>query len=155
MRQDAIDFLQGRAGEYDAIVGIDFLEHLDRDGLADLMPLVSQALRRGGLFIVQTVNIAGLNAARVAYGDLTHETFFTESSIRQLMNAYHLEVVITTEAAPHPVTLRGAIRAVLWRIVRLAPIAVSLVQTGGAQRVWTQNLVCVAVSRGARDSRDL
>jgi 2-polyprenyl-3-methyl-5-hydroxy-6-metoxy-1,4-benzoquinol methylase len=69
--------------QFDILLAIDVLEHLDLDGLHRFSRLVREVLRPGGLLIVQVPNAqAPFNP--VTAGDLTHLRAFTPASLRQL-----------------------------------------------------------------------
>jgi SAM-dependent methyltransferase len=141
---DAASFLARRETTVDVILGIDFLEHLTKDEIADLLPRIRSALSEGGLMVFQTVNASGIHGARVGFGDLTHMTLFNESSIRQLLNVYGFEIVEISETGPRPISVKGWVRSVLWKVIRARANLGLLVETGQGQRVWTENLIVAA-----------
>ncbi len=78
---DPLQLLGGR--QFDMVLAIDVLEHLDLDTLHAFTQMVGQILVPGGLLVVQVPNaLAPFNP--VISGDLTHLRCFTASSIRQL-----------------------------------------------------------------------
>jgi SAM-dependent methyltransferase len=141
---DALSFLSSRQEAADVIIGIDFLEHLTKDEIAMLMPVMAESMSQGGLLVIQTVNVSGLHGMRTGYGDLTHMTLFNEGSIRQLLNVYGFEVISLDETGPRPIGLRGLVRVILWKVIRAFLNAVLIVETGHPQQVWTENLIVTA-----------
>jgi SAM-dependent methyltransferase len=139
---DASAFLAKSEGRYDAIVALDFVEHLTREELDRLLPRVHSQLVEGGMLVLQTPNGAGLMAGEVIHGDLTHMTVFTANSLRQLLHHAGFDRVEFKETGPAPVSLRGAARTVLWEIVKAMANAVKLIETGRRQAVWTENILC-------------
>lgn len=70
--------------QYDIVLAIDVLEHLDLDALYDFSRMVRKILKPNGLLIVQVPNaLAPFNP--VIAGDLTHLRGFTSASLRQLL----------------------------------------------------------------------
>jgi SAM-dependent methyltransferase len=127
---DLFETLATNPGAFDAILAIDVVEHLTKPELARLGGLLCTALRRGGLLVLQTPNGAGLGAGRIVYGDLTHETIFTESSLGQYLRAFGFTNLRFRETGPVPHSLKGRIRWVGWRMLRLISQLLSLIQTG-------------------------
>lgn len=70
--------------QYDVVLAIDVLEHLDLDALYNFSRLVRKILKPNGLLIVQVPNgLAPFNP--IISGDLTHLRGFTLASLRQLL----------------------------------------------------------------------
>ncbi len=141
---DASNFLLSSDSSYEVVVCIDFLEHLTKNELVELIPLVYRALLPGGRLVIQTANAAGLLPHQVMYGDLTHMTFFTEESISQLLSRFGFVEIRSQETGPVAKNLVGVVRWLLWRVVRFAAQVVRLIEAGKHQEVWTENLICSA-----------
>ena len=136
-----VDFLRGRREEFDLIVGMDIVEHLVRDEVFELLDMCFVALRPGGHVFFTTPNGAGLRPGPTRYGDLTHETIFTPQTIDLALRLSGYEPAVVQEIIPPPSSLRARVRRGLWRIVRLWPMILDLVETGSAgQRVYTRNM---------------
>jgi len=141
---DAFEFLGGHAEAFGAILAVDVLEHLTRDELVKLAPMLFVALRPGGRLLVQTVNGAGLFPRQVIYGDLTHLTIFTPQSLAQLLRPVGFVDLAFYETGPVPIRLRGKVDTALWSgIKRLANLMRSI-ETGKRQSIWTENFICLA-----------
>lgn len=138
---DLFDELQNAAGQFDAILAIDVIEHISRDRMLEFGRLCRAALRPGGVLVVQTPNGEGLHAGHVIYGDLTHRTIFNESSLRQFLRGLDFAEITVREAGPVPVGITGIIRWTLWQVIRAAAIARIMVETGRRPRVLTQELL--------------
>ena len=70
---------------YDCVIAIDLFEHLTKPEVMALLDAVSEALRPGGLLILQVPNAASPFGGRQRYGDFTHELSFTMSSLGQIL----------------------------------------------------------------------
>jgi 2-polyprenyl-3-methyl-5-hydroxy-6-metoxy-1,4-benzoquinol methylase len=83
---DAIKFLRDTNKAYDCIVINDLLEHFTKTKIIKFLKLCHNALKEGGIIIIKTINcsnpILGTNSR---YGDFTHETGFTETSLSQIL----------------------------------------------------------------------
>jgi 2-polyprenyl-3-methyl-5-hydroxy-6-metoxy-1,4-benzoquinol methylase len=141
---DAFEYLAQRAEAFDAVVAIDVLEHLTRDELLRLAPVVLSALRPGGRLLVQTANGAGLLSRQVIYGDLTHVTVFTPQSLAQLLRPTGFGELAFYETGPVPIRLRGRLDAALWSAIKGVANLVRRIETGKRQSIWTENFICVA-----------
>jgi len=141
---DVFEYLAGQGETLAAIIAVDVFEHFSRDELVRLAPLVYRALRPGGRLLVQTANGAGLFAAQVIYGDLTHLTIFTPASLAQLLGAAGFVDVACYETGPIPIRLRGKVDLALWRAIKALASTIRHIETGKRQTIWTENFICVA-----------
>ncbi|MCW8917609.1 MAG: methyltransferase domain-containing protein [Gammaproteobacteria bacterium] len=94
---NAIDWLNQSNEEFDCIVLIDVLEHLELSSLVILAEMLESHLKPGGRVIVQVPNgLAPLNPLR--YGDLTHLRAFTPQSMAQFFANAGLAARFTGDA---------------------------------------------------------
>ncbi len=71
---DALEYLRNLPeGSLDAIFCAQFIEHLDAKQLDELLTLVQSRLRKGGIFIAETVNPESYEAQKAFYVDLSHQ----------------------------------------------------------------------------------
>jgi 2-polyprenyl-3-methyl-5-hydroxy-6-metoxy-1,4-benzoquinol methylase len=77
--------------EYDVIMLLQVLEHVRREKLPDVMRLLHSRLKPGGHLIVVVPNGGNPLGVVERYADLTHQTLFTENSLRQLVAAADIE----------------------------------------------------------------
>jgi 2-polyprenyl-3-methyl-5-hydroxy-6-metoxy-1,4-benzoquinol methylase len=84
---DVTNFFEKDQGKYDMIYSKDLIEHLTPDAVFNLIGQCRKALNPQGKLILLTINASSSplvhNMAR--YYDFTHETSFTEWSIRQVL----------------------------------------------------------------------
>lgn len=138
---DVFDFLENRPEEFDVIIAIDFIEHFNKNELSDLMKLFYQALTKNGLLILQTPNGEGLFSRSIMYGDLTHETILTESSLQQLLLTFDFQNIVFNEIPPVSKNTAGKIRLILWKFIRIMAIIIKRICTSKNQNLWTENLL--------------
>jgi SAM-dependent methyltransferase len=141
---DLFDFLSGAAATFGAVIGIDVLEHLTRDELVRLAPLLFASLRPGGRLLVQTANGAGLFPGQVIHGDLTHVTILTPQSLAQLLRPVGFVDLAFYETGPVPIRLRGRVDVALWAAVKTVAKTLRRIETGKSQAIWTENFICLA-----------
>jgi len=106
---NAIDWLSQTDEQFDCIVLIDVLEHLDLQALVSLGDMLGSHLKPGGRVIVQVPNdLAPLNPLR--HGDLTHVRAFTPQSIAQFFANSGIAIRFMGDALS-----RNVLKRILWR----------------------------------------
>ncbi|MGH2396977.1 MAG: class I SAM-dependent methyltransferase [bacterium] len=118
-KADVFDYLANVRDRYDALLALDFLEHLDRNEILHFLDLAAVALRPGGRIIVRTANANSPCAARVRYGDLTHELIFTELSLRGAFVTCGLHPIHIGGGGYRPFTALGWLRWLTARTVQV------------------------------------
>lgn len=78
-------FLQNKTAEYDVIVMNDVIEHLEKHLVVPYIEMMKRALKPGGMLLIKTNNVSAITGARMRHEDFTHETSFTEYSLRQVL----------------------------------------------------------------------
>lgn len=104
---DVFSLLEQRAGAYQAIIGLDFVEHFTKDEVLRLFKAMWRALKSGGVLLLQTPNGEGLFSSQVIYGDLTHCTVFSPGSLAQALRFCGFSEIIFDETGPVPRTLQA------------------------------------------------
>lgn len=138
---DVHHFLSDKKDAYDCITAFDVLEHFTRQEVFDLLTAISQALKPGGCFIMQSPNGEGLFYTSIFYGDFTHEIAFTESSLRQICLNTGFSKVTCYPTGPVPKGMLSTIRWLLWQVIVLKMRFYKLVETGSGKGIFTQNLI--------------
>lgn len=141
---DVFEYLEVLNKTFDAVIAIDFLEHFSREELLKLIPMIRKALKPGGIVLFQTPNGEGLFPRHVMYGELTHMTFLSPRSIKQLLTVADFCNIRFSECGPAPKNIQGAIRLFLWKIIRGIANVVRLIEIGVTQEIWTENMICAA-----------
>lgn len=139
---DARELLAAHDGDYAAILAFDFIEHFHRDELLELAAAIWRALATGGRLVLHTPNGEGLMPGQVTYGDLTHLTIFTPGSLEQLLRFTGFTDFEFRESGPAPLGLRGRLRVLGWKLVKLLAGLVRRVETGKRQAIWTETMFC-------------
>ncbi len=132
---DALDFLSTHSEQYDLITALDLIEHLPKDRIIEFCTLLRSRVRAGGRIVLKTPNMGHLFGLRSRYIDFTHETGFTEESIRQvLFNAGFTRIRISNAYI-------GRKRA---KAVRLFQRGLELLYNVQLSGIVTPNLIVVA-----------
>lgn len=150
--QDLFEYLQGRKDAFDVVFALDVLEHLTRAELLDCLDAVHAALRPDGKLVIHVPNAEGLFGMRMRYGDLTHETAFTATSMAQLLRATGFDRIECREEVPHVHGAKSLVRHILWRTLTLPARLLLLAETGTGGHLLSQNIVVVASRATASDT---
>ena len=80
---------------------IDFLEHLGKDKIIEILDLSYSALQTEGFLFLRVINADNPIFGRFLYHDFTHETPFTPDTLQQCLTLTGFEVVkIAYEVLP-------------------------------------------------------
>lgn len=82
---DTNQFLAGCLNKYAVITMFNVIEHLPKNLILETLKLMHQALQPGGKIIITTGNMACATGLFLRYMDFTHETGFTETSLKQVL----------------------------------------------------------------------
>jgi SAM-dependent methyltransferase len=143
--EDALALLDRATGEYNCIIALDLIEHLTKTEVLSLLARASTALRPGGVIILQTTNAASPFCGRLRYGDFTHESSFTASSLGQVLRVAGLTEIHVYETPPVIYGVLSFVRAMLWKILHVVYCGLVAVETGDMRgSILTQNILAVA-----------
>lgn len=132
---DVFDFLKGVKEEYDVIIGNDFIEHIRKERLIEIVDLIYAALKPNGMVILKTPNMSAPFASISRYGDITHEIGFVDRSLVQLLKIANFQKV---EIYPKKEDY-GIKQRLLWRGLKL----IYRICGREAPEVLTKNIVGV------------
>lgn len=125
--EDAVSYLSSKQEQFAIIHAKDVIEHLDKNECVEFCKAACHALKPGGRLILSTFNAMAPGAATTRYGDYTHESGFTPSSMKQLLRACGFENAQVISYHACPPTLKGSLRGLAWSVVeRLARFIIGL-----------------------------
>jgi 2-polyprenyl-3-methyl-5-hydroxy-6-metoxy-1,4-benzoquinol methylase len=137
--------LAERAGLLAAVVATDLLEHLAKDEVLDTFDRILEALAPGGVFVARVPNAASPFGGSIRYGDFTHETWYTERSVRQLSAAAGFASIGASPCAPIAHGLMSTLRVAVWKAASGFCKLALAAETGRLRgHIVTQNLTFVA-----------
>ena len=137
--------LAAHPAHYAAITATDLLEHLTKPEVLQTFDDVAAALAPGGVFVGRVPNAVSPLGGHIRAGDFTHQTSFTDRSIRQLAAAACFESVVTRSCPPVAHGLASATRVILWRAVSSFYRIALAAETGMLRgHIVTQNLTFAA-----------
>ncbi len=85
IQQEAIHFLETNNRKWDIIIALEFIEHLSKEEVMYFLSLCRQRINKGCRLILRTLNCISPFFGMYAFGDFTHQTFFTPSSLKQVV----------------------------------------------------------------------
>lgn len=85
-QKDIFDYIKATGEKFDVIYLSHVLEHIEKKQLFHFLKSVKKILSNKGFFIIVAPNSAAyFNSLAARYGDLTHETGFTDKSLSQAL----------------------------------------------------------------------
>jgi len=139
-----LEYLNSNNEKFDLIFAIDLIEHFHKDELIPLFEGIYNKLKNGGAFVFHTPNGLGINASYTIYSDLTHLTIFTPNSAIQILKLVGFKEIKFFETEPYAKNVKGTLRLLLWKIVKLIFNGIRLIETGRTEKILTQNFIGVA-----------
>jgi len=127
---DSFEFLRQSCQEFDFISAIDVMEHVPKNRVLEFLDLVRASLRPRGTFLCQVPNAAAFYAS-YSYGDFSHETCFTASSLKQILELANFVDVGVFPCGPVVLGAKSAVRFVLWKFIVAGIKFVQAVEGGG------------------------
>lgn len=143
-QKDVFQFLRENECQFDVIIMRDLLEHLTKSQIFSIITLITKSLKPGGRLIVQVPNGASPFFGATLYGDLTHETAFTSTSLSQLFANFPFENIDFDSCPPSGITLKSKIRICLWYVLHSFIHLYLTLESGRRKRILTQNIIAIA-----------
>ncbi len=153
---DLVSHLAERLESFDVIFLRDVVEHFKKEDVLSLLKLCRTALRPGGRLVIQVPNGASPFVGRILFGDFTHETAYTESSLSQLFLVSEYQDFSAGPFLPHirKVTWRSLfsrsgrsaiLRKLAWVVVSRMYAYMLFAEIGHHTTVTTFNLIATAI----------
>jgi 2-polyprenyl-3-methyl-5-hydroxy-6-metoxy-1,4-benzoquinol methylase len=141
---DAAKFLEGNVTRYSMISCLDILEHMTQAEACHLLDLVRSHLRAEGRLIISVPNAESPRAMSVLYGDITHETAFTRTSLGEMLMCNGLHLLECRDPWPAPIDMRRRVYRCVAKFGR-ALEAMWLKALGlGVPTIWSPVMWCCA-----------
>ena len=140
LQADALEFLRDNK-DLNLVVCSDLIEHFGKDEVLDLLRAIHDALAPGGAVLIRTINCSSILGSAARYTDFTHETGFTERSLRQVLAACGFEGILIADSN---VRFRWKPkRAVRWSLLKLWRIVLRTILALEAGRAASPRLLGV------------
>jgi 2-polyprenyl-3-methyl-5-hydroxy-6-metoxy-1,4-benzoquinol methylase len=141
---DAVAYLESQTEAFDLIVGFDIVEHLSKDHVLRFLDACYKSLKVNGRLILQTPNGDSLWCNTVRYGDFTHETCFTPSSLKRLLLLCGFGEFEVRETGPFIHGLLSLIRFAVWKCIRFALSMLNLIEGCTHSEIYTRVFLIAA-----------
>ncbi len=82
---DTLSFLRRKTDTYQMITMNDVLEHVPKRETVRFLKSVLDAINPGGSVVVNVPQVSGFTSIFCRYNDFTHQTLFTEMSLKQVL----------------------------------------------------------------------
>jgi 2-polyprenyl-3-methyl-5-hydroxy-6-metoxy-1,4-benzoquinol methylase len=132
VQADILKFLENVDKTYDLIIGLDIIEHLQKDEVLRFLDACYKALKPEGRIILQTPNTRSPFGPSIFYGDFTHEVCFNTNSLGKLFKLVGFQHAESREAGPVIHGFASALRYVIWQGIRIVLKIWNLAETGNS-----------------------
>lgn len=140
---DMMAFLKDKKNIYDCIMALDVIEHLEKSEVLPFLEAVHAALKKNGRVIFQTPNAASPWGPSLMFGDFTHGSSFTPSSLKQLLMLTGFSNILSKETAP---IIKRPMRFFFWKIFSACFKFYNLVEMGtSGDGIYTRSFQCMAM----------
>ena len=113
---DTASFLSYKTNSYRMITLNDVLEHVQKQEVVEFLKTIYGAISPGGTVVVNVPQVLGVTSLFCRYNDFTHQTLFTEMSIKQvLVSAGFCNIKFISQKWP----IKWTLRHLTFRIARL------------------------------------
>jgi 2-polyprenyl-3-methyl-5-hydroxy-6-metoxy-1,4-benzoquinol methylase len=155
LQADALEFLRHNKN-LDLVICTDLIEHFGKDELVELLRAIHDALAPGGAVIIRTINCSSVLGSTWRYIDFTHETGFTERSLRQVLTACGFErILITDSKAAFRWRPKRLVRWSLFKLWRIVLRIILALEAGGASpRLLGASLIAKAFKHSESEPRE-
>jgi 2-polyprenyl-3-methyl-5-hydroxy-6-metoxy-1,4-benzoquinol methylase len=94
---DTNEFLKQNPEKYSVISLIHVIEHVSREDIIELIANCRNALKKDGVLIIETPNMANIDGLLMRYNDFTHVTGYTRQSLLQMLKLCSFENIQTPD----------------------------------------------------------
>lgn len=140
-RADMYDFLPGNKDTFDVIIANDVIEHLTKEETIQLLDLVYESLKPGGMVIISTINAMSLFGYGTLQNEFTHVTGYTPMSLTQVLKVCHFHNITTMGEGPVKQDIRSRIRAFLWGFIKMFLRFFITVERGTGRGMWKREII--------------
>jgi SAM-dependent methyltransferase len=141
---DVVEFLQNADSEsFDFITALNFLEHLPKDSLYEVLKESRRVLRPGGTLVAMVPNAISPFSGLTRHWDITHEWAFSPNNFYQLASTCGFSVDVDfRECGPMGHGVKSGIRVIGWKLIRVAIAAWLLIEVADRKGgVYTMDML--------------
>jgi 2-polyprenyl-3-methyl-5-hydroxy-6-metoxy-1,4-benzoquinol methylase len=128
--------------KFDYIVARDIFEHFTKAEIYEILSSIYKLLKPNGLILIQVPNAEGLNFCSHFYGDFTHETAFTNKSLKQVALNIGFKSIFIKPVNPYSSNIfLFLFRSLFWYLYVLHLRFRKFIETGNHNGVFTSNII--------------
>lgn len=124
---------------FDVVIAFDILEHFTKSEAFDILDGIFRVMKSGGVLVLHVPNAEGIFGAKIVHGDLTHETAFTQTSMRQTLSAVGFDHIRSYEDRPVVHGAKSAMRSLIWGVGSSPFRLLHAAETGSPNCILSQN----------------
>lgn len=144
---NVFDFLPDKTSTYSAIISKAVVEHIEKERLSQLIKLSHQALKPGGVFIVDVPNMDWICASHERYMDITHQNGFTRESLESVLRLAFEQVSILPAERVFPMSVKSYIKtSILKPVVTWAVRQIYNVFGDGEASTWFEHRAIIGIA---------
>lgn len=128
--RDAIEYMDNYPALFDLIVGLDIIEHFNKEEVLHFLGACYKALRPGGRLILQTPNAESPWGMMHRYNDFTHEIAFNSNSLKRLLELCGFNKIELRQTGPVPHGVLSLGRYIIWKAIWVALALWNLAEAG-------------------------
>lgn len=130
-RGDVFEAVRAAPNDHYSIVScFDILEHFPKEQGYELVTEIFRIIKPGGLLLTRTPNAYSPWGMAITCSDLTHDAAYTEATLLQMGLLAGFSSGNVKEAGPVALSVTGAVRTLLWKLIRTSYQFVDIVETG-------------------------
>jgi len=156
VHSDVLGYLrQTDSKSFDFVTAFNFLEHLSKEYLRDVLLETRRVLRPGGVLVGMVPNSISPFSGITRYWDITHEWAFSPNNFRQLAALTDFDPTVEfRECGPVAHGPISGIRYLIWQLIRLGIAAWLLVELADRKGgVYTMDMLVRLRVPGAGEDR--
>jgi cyclopropane fatty-acyl-phospholipid synthase-like methyltransferase len=127
---DAYEYVKRFQAHYDLITAFDLIEHFHKDELLPLLDAMREALKPGGILILQTPNAESPWGLKLRYGDFTHEIAFDPRNLQHILSVTGFTAFDSRECGPSMHGFASLIRFMMWKGIWAGLALWNMAETG-------------------------
>lgn len=141
---DALEFLRNvESASIDFVTALNFLEHLGKDQLLEVLREGARVLRPGGAMVAIVPNAQSPFGTLTRHWDITHEWAFVPNNFEQLAPlagfSRHVEF---RECGPEPHGLKSGLRYLAWQMIRALIATYLLIEVANTKMgIYTMDML--------------
>lgn len=127
---DIFQYLDSQKDKFGLIIGLDVIEHFNKDEALRFLDVCYTSLRPEGRLILQTPNAESIWGLKLIHGDLTHELAFDPRGLKNLLKLCGFDRI---EHRPVGPVIHGFLsfgRFLLWKMIWTVLALWNLAETG-------------------------